>query len=73
MDNEKTHLEVSRRNAGSVLAILAEQDSKIHDQQKRIDGLVASMSILMDRMNQMEHTVGLQKARQMGNGPTVKS
>lgn len=65
------HQEVSRKNAGAVLDTLGRQDAKIQAQQQRIDGLIAALATLHQKVCMIEQTLGLQRAKAMGHGPTA--
>ena len=72
MDKEKIDMEVSRRNAMTVLETLNRQNLAIAEQQKRIDGLNASISGLIQRIESLEKQIAMQKVKTIGSGPTVR-
>ena len=69
MDNIQ---ELNKRNTIIVEQVLKEMQSKIYEQQKRIDGLNNVMSNITTRMNQLEQIVFIQRAQLIGHGASVK-
>jgi hypothetical protein len=67
---EERILELPRKNADSVMAALTSMTLKMEDQQIRIDGLNAFVSTLSNRLNALEQSLALEKAKAMGHGPT---
>ena len=70
--DEKKNLEVSRRNAETVLQVLAKQDIKIQEQQQRIDLLNTAVANLTQKVNQLEIMLMLQKVKTTGSGASVQ-
>jgi hypothetical protein len=69
--SEIIQLELSRRNATTVMAALARMEETISAQQKRIDSLANGVSSFASRVADLERTIALGKAASMGRGPTV--
>ena len=64
--------ELNKRNTETVEQALKDMYSKIQEQQIRIDGLLNTLSILSAKLNTLELTLMLQKAKSMGTGPSEK-
>jgi hypothetical protein len=65
-------LELPRRNAESVMERLRQMEIQLVEQQQRIDGLNASISGFILRMQALEQYVAQQRIAQMGKGPTCR-
>jgi len=75
MDYEEKKIElekVSARNTQAFEAALNGLTKKINDQQVQINGLTSTISVLYDRMNQLENLLRMEKIKQMGTGPSER-
>lgn len=59
------------RNMAAMEQAIKELTVRVLGQQMRIDGLVATMGSMVQRMNSLDRVVNLQKAAISGHGPTV--
>lgn len=64
-------MDLARRNAEAVAETLKEMDARVRAQQIRIDGLVATMSGLLVRLEALERLMLLRRAEAAGHGPTA--
>ncbi len=69
-NKERTLQELSRRNAEIFNLAIREQNAKIVDMQSQINGLLNTISVLQDRLNQQDQRIGLLQYKIMGTGPT---
>lgn len=63
--------DLNRKNTAAVEQELKAQGETIRAQQVRMDGLLATMSSLQERLNMMEQAVCLMRAKMAGSGPGV--
>jgi len=63
---------ISRKNASAIQQIIEQLNVRVYEQQKRIDGLVSTISTLSERLNKIELMVQVQKSISYGHGPSVK-
>lgn len=68
MDDVK--LELSRRNAASVMETVNRQNTTIQEQQKRVEALNNTFSEILQRLSAVEAYVFAQRIKLMGSGPT---
>jgi esterase/lipase len=64
--------EVNKKNTIAIQQELKRLADQAYEQQKRIDGLLATISTLFDRINKLELIIQIQKATMIGHGPSVK-
>lgn len=64
--------EINRRNTETIAQKLKDMTDQMLDQRIRINGLVNSMSSLMERQNSLERMVYDMKVRLTGRGATEK-
>lgn len=62
---------LNRRNTETVEVKLKEMNSKIFDQQARIDLLQTALSSMSERMSALEMMILQQKAKSVGTGASV--
>jgi len=67
---EKTIQEISKRNSETFNLVVREQNAKIAEQQKEINGLKNSISVLQERLTQQESFINIMRIKFAGNGPT---
>jgi uncharacterized coiled-coil protein SlyX len=60
-----------RRNTEAVSQALRELTDKVFSQQRQLDGMVATMGSMNERMASLERTIMIQRALMTGHGPTV--
>lgn len=63
--------ELARRNAEVFKIAVRDQNQKILDQQIQINGLVNTISLLQNRMNEQEQRMNILQVKLMGRGATV--
>ncbi len=63
--------DLNRRNTLTVEQVLKELNEKVLSQQIRIDGLVSTISSLMERLNGLELSVLMMRVNLTGKGPSV--
>ena len=64
--------ELNQRNTETVEQVLKELNNKLFEQQKRIDGILATFNSIMTRVESIERMVMIQKAISTGHGPSVQ-
>lgn len=64
--------ELTYKNTTALNQAITNLSAQVYAQQIRIDGLVAAMSGLLDRMAWLEQLVTAHKAAVTGHGPTVR-
>ena len=64
--------DLNHRNTVAVEQALKTFTEKVLAQQERIDGLVATVGTMNERMNALERTILQQRAAMAGHGPTVR-
>jgi hypothetical protein len=64
--------DLNRRNTETVEKIIADMYSKIYDQQTQIGLLNNTVGGLMTKITSIEQELLMQKAKNTGNGPSVK-
>jgi hypothetical protein len=63
---------ISRRNTDTFEAALKTLTSIVFDQKKQIDGLLATMSTILGRLDNIELQANLQRAKSAGTGPSER-
>lgn len=64
-------MDVPRRNGLAVEQALRQMTTLLDAQQRRIDGLVNTLSSLAARLDLIEQAVARQRITALGNGPTA--
>lgn len=64
-------MDLPRRNGQAVEQALRQMTERLGEQQRRIDGLVNTISSLALRMDQLEQAMARQRISALGNGPTA--
>lgn len=62
---------MDKRNTAAVEQQLKEYSVRVLAQQVRIDGLVATMGGMQERLNALELSLNMMRAQIAGRGPTV--
>jgi hypothetical protein len=70
--NENTVL-LNKKNTLAAQQAIAELNERLYKETERVTSLHATVSVLMERMNQLEQLVRVQKAMMQGTGPSVRS
>ena len=65
-------MSVESRNAAAVVQALSAAEARTFAQEVRLDGLVATVGGLLERMAALERMVMVGKAASVGHGPTVR-
>jgi prefoldin subunit 5 len=63
---------LNNRNTESVKQQLRDMDDRLRKMQEQVNGLNNLMSVLQERMTQVEQVSNALRVRFLGNGPTVK-
>ncbi len=63
---------ITKRNTDTVERVLKDMYAKIYEQQIRIDALQTALSSAFEKINSLEQQIMLLRAKNMGNGPSVK-
>jgi vacuolar-type H+-ATPase subunit D/Vma8 len=64
--------EINKRNTESFKQAMERLTHQLEEQQKQINGLLNTISTLSARVNAMELSNNLQKAKAIGSGPSEK-
>lgn len=62
---------LDKRNTAAAAQSIKEFDEIVREQQIRIDGLVATVSNLQARLNQLEQSLAMMRVAAQGRGPSV--
>lgn len=63
--------DLNRRNTAAVEQQLKDITEICREQKIRIDGLVATMASMQERMNAQELAISMMRVKQAGKGPSV--
>lgn len=72
MLDKDTEVLLNRKNTNAVQQTLQHLSDKVYEQHQRIDGLMATISTLADKINKLELMIQIHKATTFGHGPSVK-
>jgi hypothetical protein len=72
-EKKVVQLEVDKKNTAAVTQALEDIRKMQYEQQEKINGLLATLSTINQRMLDLEQMVRVQKAMMFGNGPSVRS
>lgn len=67
---DEIELVVLKKNSAAVKQALDDMNSRLYAQQERIDGLVATLSTITAKLNDIELKYNIQRAKAFGHGAT---